>query len=206
MTNKQRVAKLNAAKAQLRKTTRGYTPTGVYWREAFALLDQLADDLSVPPAPKVPQLGPVVRGGKPILEQDLTHITGGLTAGGSVWPAFDEAIGRPGLTVIAPEAVTVTGHGRARRRDGNPNGQSINLAVGASGIEYWFGHLENLAPVGAKVKKGGRLGTISPNHEAPHVHVGINAKPLIGRDLDHHANYTHGATKVGLDLARALSA
>lgn len=205
MTDKQRLALLVKAKAELKQTTKGYVkaPTGIHWRKAFASLDKVMKDLGTPVTP-VPALGPIVKGGTSILLQDLTHITDGLTAGGSVWPAFDDAIGHPGTIVIAPEAGKVTGHGHARRRDGNPNGLSINIFVGASGIEYWIGHLENLAPIGASLKKGGKLGTISPNHEAPHVHCGMNAIPLIGKDLDHHTNYTHGASKVGVQLKKAL--
>jgi hypothetical protein len=148
-------------------------------------------------------LGPVIPGGQAMLLHDLTHITDGMDAGGSVWPAFDDGIGHPGMAVLAPEALTITGHGHAKRRDGNPNGLSINIAVGASKIEYWIGHLENLAPIGAKIKKGGQIASISPNHEAPHVHFGINALPLIGHDLDHHTDYTHGAPTVGAQLKAA---
>lgn len=206
MTDRQRLAKLRAAVTQLKATTAGYrkAPTGVHWRTAFALLEELEADLSAPPPPPVPALGPVVKGGQTVLEHDLTHITDGLTADGSVWPAFDDAIGHPGMVVIAPEPGVVTGHGHAKRRDGRPDGQSVNVFVGQSGIEYWIGHVENVAPVGARVRKGGRLGTISPNHEQPHVHVGVNALRLVGRDLEHHTDYTHGAPTVGAQLRRFL--
>lgn len=150
-------------------------------------------------ASPVPNLGPVVRGGKPILEHDLTHATGGLPG----FPAFDDGF-KAGRTVIAPERLTVTALGRARRRDGRPNGQSVH-ATGRSGIRYWFGHVAAPAPIGTVIPKGKRVAVISSNHEAPHLHVGIDARPLIGHELKHHTDYTHGAPTVGAQLTRALT-
>lgn len=207
MTKAQQI--LAAAEAELKKTTVGYKalklPVSGHWASALKLLDDLHHELT-PPAPK-PRgrvvLGPVIAGGHSILDQDLTHITDGMTDGGSVWPAFDDGVGHPGMKVLAPERLKITGHGQALRRSGRPNGKSINIAIGASGIEYWIGHLEDVAAIGAIVQKGGKIGVISANHEAPHVHFGINARTLLGRDLDHHANYTHGAPKVGVQLRAA---
>lgn len=198
MTDKQRAAKLHAAVASLKKTTRGYQPNGVHWRKAMGLLADIDNDLSRPP---VPALGPVVPGGRSVLEQDLTHATGGLDG----YPAFDDAVGHPGLAVIAPEALTVTRQSSARRRDGNPNGKAF-YADGASGIKYWFGHLDAAPAVGKRFKKGEVMAKISANHEVPHLHVGMDARALIGHDLVHHTNYTHGAPKVGVQLAAALEA
>lgn len=200
---------LQRAIAELKLTKVGYKelklPASGHWAAALRLLDELHDQLQ-PPKPK-PRgrvvLGPVTVGGASILDLDLTHITDGFHDGGSRWPALDDGLGHPGRRVIAPERVRITGHGRALRRSGAPNGQSINIAVGASGMEYWIGHIENPAPVGATVAKGGTLGVISANHEAPHVHVGINARKLLGHDLAHHADYTHGAPKIGVQLRAA---
>jgi hypothetical protein len=195
---------IDQALAELKLTKYGWPktnkPTG-HMENVVTLLGKARASLDPPPKPPKPKvdLGPVIKGGVPILQQDLTHETGGLTG----FPAFDDGIGHPGMVVIAPETVTITGHGHAVRRDGTPNGLSLNLAVGASGIRYWIGHLENLAPIGAKVKKGGQLATISPNHEAPHVHVGIDAAGLIGHELLHHTDYTHGAPTVGAQLKAA---
>lgn len=197
MTDKQRLALLAKARKHLRQTTRGYNTTGSEWKAANKALDELAADLA--PKTKVPALGPVVSGGVSLLEQDLTHPTGGLDG----YPALDDGFAHPGLAVIAPEAVTVTRQSSARRRDGNPNGNAF-YATGASGIRYWFGHVDTAPAVGAKFRKGQRMAAISSNHEAPHLHVGIDAKPLIGRELEHHDNYTHGAPTVGVQLRRAL--
>jgi len=201
---------IDKAVAELKLTRYGYTelkaPSG-HWAAGLKLLAQARATLDPPKRVQAKvDLGPIVRGGTSILQMDATHVTDGMNLHGSVWPALDDGFGHPGLTVIAPENVRVTGHGHAKRRDGRPNGVSINIAVGDSGIEYWIGHLDTtgLAPVGAKVKKGGKLGVITANHEAPHVHLGINACKLLGgKDLLHHNDYTHGAPLIGLQLKNA---
>lgn len=159
------------------------------------LLEQLRRDLVPPPPPGAPNLGPVIAGGRSILLEDLTHATGGLPG----FPAFDAGFGRPGVAVIAPERLTVTKIGRARRRDGSPNGRSVH-ATGASGLRYWFGHVEQPPAVGAELRKGARVALISANHEVPHLHVGIDARALIGHELEHHTDYTHGGPTLGAQL------
>lgn len=201
MTQKQLLAVVNRLEKHLHKTTEGYVghADGVHWRNATRELDRLKAGLQPKPKRKVPALGPVVRGGTPILEQDLTHATGGLDG----YPAFDDAVGHPGMAVIAPEALTVTRQSSARRRDGQPNGKAF-YATGASGLQYWFGHVDVAPAVGAAFRKGQRMAAISANHEAPHVHVGINAHAVLGHELAHHTNYTHGAPKVGAQLRKEL--
>ena len=144
---------------------------------------------------RVPKLGPVLRGGRCILDQDLTHPTSGLKG----YPAFDDGFGRAGASVIAPEALEVTKIGSTVRRNGKTNGKSVH-ALGASGIKYWFGHLEQVPKAGDVLGKGAKIGVISPNHEVPHVHVGIDARALIGHELVHKLTYAHGAPSVGLQL------
>lgn len=199
MTQKQLLAAVNRLEKHLHSTTEGYVghEGGVHWKRAHRELEKLKNGLQ--PKPKVPALGPVIPGGKTILEQDLTHETGGVPH----HPAFDDAVGRPGLNVLAPESLLVERVGRAARRDGSPNGKSIH-ALGASGIHYWFGHVEDPAPPGTRVGKGRKIGTISANHEAPHVHVGMDGRKLLGgADFEHHTNYTHGAPTVGAQLLKA---
>lgn len=153
----------------------------------------------------IPHLGPVTIGGKPILNQDLTHATGGFPNpnSNSVMPAFDDAFGHPGMKVIAPEPLTVVRASSAARRDGRPNGKAF-YATGTSKVKYWFGHIDKVPPIGKKYKRGEVMAKVSPNHEVPHLHVGVNAKALIGHDLIHHTNYTHGAPTVGDQLVKAL--
>lgn len=152
--------------------------------------------LASQPKPTVPQLGPVTAGAPSVLLHDLTHATDGVPG----FPAFDDAFGQPGKIVLAPEALTVTRLGHAVRRDGNPDGRIV-YATGASRIRYCFVHLEDVPAVGTRIKSGGRIAVISANHEVPHLHVGIDARPLIGRELDHHTDYSHGGRTVGAQLA-----
>lgn len=163
---------------------------------ALELLRQLLVDLDPPKPAGVPSLGPVVSGGRSILLEDLTHATDGVPG----YPAFDTGVGRPGLAVLAPEALTVTRLGRFVRRDGRPNGRSV-YATGRSTLRYVFGHLEQPVAVGTQLRKGSRVGVISSNHEAPHLHLGIDARPLLGRELEHHLDYTHGSPPLGEQLA-----
>lgn len=199
MTDKQRAAKVAAAVAALKKTTRGYTPDGVHWKTAMRLLAQLAHDLD-PPKPRVPQLGPIFPGGPSILTYDLTHATSGMDA---PYPAFDGPFGA-GKQVLAPEDMVVTRQSSAVRRDGRPNGKAF-YATGASGLRYWIAHIDAAPPVDARFKKGEVVGKVSANHESPHGHVGIDARALIGRVFEHHTNYTHGARTIGRQLQEALS-
>lgn len=145
--------------------------------------------------PRVPPLGPVLKGGRSVLAHDLTHATGGL----KFYPAFDDGFGFAGASVIAPEKLEVTQIGGTVRRDGKPDGKSVR-ATGVSGIKYWFGHLEGVPKVGDRLIKGQKIGRISSNHELPHVHVGLDARALIGHELVHKLNYSHGGPTVGLQL------
>lgn len=163
---------------------------------ALETLRVLLLDLDPPKPQGVPNLGPVIAGGQSILLEDFTHATSGVP----FYPAFDTGVGHPGLAVIAPETVAVTKLGRFTRRDGTPDGRSV-YADGRSGLRYVFGHLENVVANGTTIRKGGRVGVISANHEAPHLHLGIDARALLGRELDHHTDYTHGSTPLGEQLA-----
>lgn len=200
MTDKQRLALVRSAKTHLKKTQKGWLEKpeggGSEWKKAMTALDTLEKDLAV----AVPALGPVVTGGVSILGQDLTHSTGGLDH----YPAFDDGFAHPGRAVLAPEALTVTRQSSARRRDGGPNGKAF-YATGNSKLRYWFGHVDVAPPVGKRFVKGQTMARISENHEMPHVHVGIDARELLGRDLLHHTNYTHGAPKVGVQLAQPFT-
>lgn len=193
MTNRQRDALLRSAMADLRKTTKGYTfaPNGVHWRRAFAKLDRLQADLGRPP---VPNLGPIVAGGVPLLDQDCTHLTSGLG-----WPALDDGF-KIGRAVVAPEACVVTDN------TSSAQGGDAFYVRGASGIDYWVAHITTVPALGARFAKGATMTRISADHPRPHVHVGIDARALIGKHLESHTNYTHGAPTIGAQLTKALEA
>lgn len=149
------------------------------------------------PARQVPALGPIYRGGRSLLLQDLTHETSGIDG----YPAFDDGW-RAGLAVIAPERLTVT------QQSGSQGGDAF-YARGDSTIEYWVGHLTRSPATGTVFAKGAtmsQIAAIPPSQGGPHVHTGINAKPLTGFELLHHDNYTHGAPTVGEQLRKWANA
>src|SRR5262249_20243191 len=142
----------------------------------------------------VPDLGPVWNGGKSVLNQDLTHATGGLPG----FPAFDDCF-NAGVVIIAPEPGE--GYQQSSANPGDPF-----YFQGDSKLRYWFGHLTSSPANGARFAKGAKLSTVLDHNVGggPHVHVGIDAVPLIGHELQHHTNYSHGAPTVGQQLAEAL--
>ncbi len=149
-----------------------------------------------PPPPTLPPLGAVSPGGKPVLNHDCTHATSGI----ALYPAFDDAFGA-GRTLIAPEPLVVTRVGTSRP------GEAF-YADGASGVRYWFGHLNTAPREGRRFAKGATIGTTVPTSVGggPHVHVGVNVERLwgAGRQLLHRTNYTHGAPLIGVQLGRTL--
>ena len=146
-----------------------------------------------PAKPTIPNLGPIVKGGHSVLDHDLTHVTAGIP----LFPAFDDAFGQ-GVTVIAPEALTVT------RRSSSRPGEAF-YAVGASGLKYWFGHLTSSPAEGTKFRKGQSVGKTCANHVGggPHCHVGVNVERLWGKgkQFAHHVDYTHGSPTIRQQLA-----
>lgn len=95
-----------------------------------------------------------------------TPHAGGVTSGlgwGNDEPM--DIMGSPGTPVGAPAAGEVIDHGTAQE-----GGLSVTI-MGSDGYEYWLGHLEDLPPIGTKVKPGQIVGTISGKHPRPHVHA-----------------------------------
>lgn len=188
--------------ADLRKTREGYVthPDGPHWNAAERKRDQLLKDLQ---GPKVPQLGPVAEDGLSLLLLAPTHDTDGLFARtGSKYPAVDTEFGQIGRWAVAPEPLTITDQSSSQ-------GGDAFYALGASGLKYWFGHLDRSPATGTKFRKGQRLGRIASTAR-PHLHVGIDARPLIGRDLKYGANgngpdYTWGSPTIGAQLTKMLA-
>lgn len=198
MTDRRRLQILRQARRHLERTTKGYveyerTGKGSEWRRALEALDALARSLE--PSP-VPDLGPVWRGGRSVLEHDLTHATSGLPR----YPAFDDAF-RAGVEVIAPEDLVVI----PPRTSARPG--AAFYARGRSKIRYWFGHLDRAPDPGTRYVTGQVMARVA-HHPGftPHVHVGINVELLLGegKELEHHRDYTHGAPTVGEQLRRLL--
>lgn len=200
MTDKQRLNELRRAVTQLKRTKEGYNQRGLHWQRAMEHLNAVIASLKSsgqvvdrPAASPFAGLGPVYPGGKSVLEQDLTHATDGLP----LYPAWDDGF-QFGLPVLAPEDLTVT------RASHSKPGEAF-YATGKSQLAYWFGHLASAPPTGKRFKRGETMGFIlkqSPVSKS-HVHVGLNIELIAGpgKELLHHTNYTHGAPKVGVQLA-----
>lgn len=162
------------------------------WKALMPHMSAAAKALLPQVPPKIPNLGPIVKSGKSVLDHDLTHATAGI----SLYPAFDDAFGQ-GVTVIAPEALTVT-----RKSHSNPG--FAFYATGASGLRYWFAHLTATPAVGTKYRKGSMVGRTCANHVGggPHCHVGVNVEKLwgAGKQFSHHVDYTHGGPTIRQQL------
>jgi hypothetical protein len=196
---------LAKAHGLLKQTEVGYRPTAPRWKEAMQLIDEVETHLAKPPAP---WLGPVCAGDKPLSLYALTHETAGLydpPIVASHFPAVDLGwfVGRD---VLAPEALHVTGQSSAQ-------GADAFFALGESGIEYWFGHIVRAPANGVHFLRGQRMGDIAwipANDGGPHLHCGVNAMRLIGKDLRWGRNgngpdYTYGSKTVGRQLSEALA-
>lgn len=192
-TDKQK--QVDAIVAELEKTTLGYTdlklPPSGHWRVALKALETLRAELGGPVHAKV-VLGPIIPGGAPVLEHDLTHRTDGFSAFGSVWPAFDELC-PAGTKVVATEPITVTQWGSAQ------GGESVH-ATGASGLKYWLGHVTRRKPVGSKIARGSIVCYTSGEVEVTHCHFAVDGIPLLGHDFAHHRDYSHGAPIIATQL------
>jgi hypothetical protein len=155
----------------------------------------------IPAAPKVPDLGPLYIGGPSLLNYSPTHNTDGIPH----YIAFDTGwvVGR---VILAPETLRVTSQSSSA-------GGDAFYAEGESKLKYWFGHLTGLPATGAWIRKGQRIGAIAwmpSNLGDPHVHIGIDARPLIGRDLlygrtGYGPDYTWGSPSIGVQLREGLS-
>lgn len=200
MTDKQRLELLRAANKELKLTTQGYVQwvddgkQGGHWAKAMLALNKLEDDLS---PPLLPLLGPIRRGGKSMLEYQLTHNTDGIP----LYPAFDDNWG-VGTIAIAPEPLTVI----TPYTSSNPG--AAFYARGESKLKYWIGHITRSPSIGTKFVKGQEIGRSVAQSGAEHTHWGINAETLIGagkqlrygRDGD-GPDYTYGSPKIGVQLA-----
>jgi len=199
MTNQERLNLLRDAEAVLKKTTKGYVQagtTGVNWKDAMAKLSRLENELLWSVLLNI--MGPVFKGGKSLLLQDLTHPTSGIP----LYPAFDDAF-EVGTPIIAPEPLVVvepltsSSPGKAFYADGK-----------VSGMGYWFGHLDRSPKIGTNFKLGAFMAKVAPNSigGGPHVHVGINVENILGsgKQFEHHTNYTHGAPLILTQIKKAL--
>lgn len=176
----------------------GFTTFDILWAHADAYA-KYSYRLFTPPSPSsIPQLGTLTQGGRDLMDLRLTHRSSGFpnpSHPDSVFPAID-AGWITGLDVYAVEEMTVTQASSANVGD-------AFYAMGRSQIEYWYGHLLIAPPVGKTLAEGQKVGDISPHPNGAHVHMGMNAKRLIGRDLVY--GYSLGVPTVGQQLEAELA-
>ena len=154
------------------------------------------------PPDKVPELGPMWKGGLSVLDQDLTHATSGIL----LYPAFDDAF-IAGREIIAPENITVS------KKDTSASPGEAIYALGDSEIDWWIAHLDRDHPLGTKLKKGQLVGKVLATSigGGPHCHAAMNVENLIGKGEQllygrdgNGPNYTHGSPTVGTQLEKLL--
>jgi len=198
VTDAQRQALLKSALDELRLTRDGFDTFGGHWRRAWPKLERLYADLEPDP---LPLLGPVIRGGKSVLNVSLTHNTDGIY----FYPAWDDGW-TAGREVIAPEDLEVI------RPYTSSNPGAAFYARGRSSLRYWFGHLTSSPRVGTRFVKGQKIGAIAfqPNGKS-HVHTGVNVELLLGAGKQllygrtgRGPDYTTGAPTIGAQLRQAL--
>jgi hypothetical protein len=203
VTPEQEIIAIRRARKNL-KLADGFNPDGSHYRAVLEVLDSLEASATArlpKPPPKLPDLGPVTKGGKSILDFDFTHMTSGLG-----WPAFDTAFtGDPGpsLPVYAPEDMKVD------TKDSSSSPGEAFYATGKSGLRYWFAHLKDDHPLGKRFKKGQKVGDTVPTSVGggTHLHLAINLIPVTGRHArwgatGHGPNYTHGPYTLRRELLR----
>lgn len=197
--------KLAQAHGLLKETEKGYDPYAPRWKKAMGLIDTVQESLRVPP---VPSLGPAIQGHKSVLLYVPTHDTDGFDG---VWPAFDDTIVRVGSVVVSPEAGLVVDH------TGSDGGVGFKVK-GDSGIVWLFLHCATRPRLFDRVLIGERLSTVArirPDQGGPHLHLGCDTRPLIGkwllyggqrRPTDVPRDYTYGSATIGQQLAKELAA
>jgi hypothetical protein len=131
---------------------------------------------------KVPDLGPLEKGGASLLDFALSHATSGI----SLYPATD-TVWTPGCTIIAPEKIEIT------QASSSSPGDACYAKGLTSGIKYWFGHMVSAPGVGKVIGKGATVGKVGQfSGYTPHLHLGVNVENLWGKgkQLKHGTNYS----------------
>ena len=201
MTDKQRLALVKDAKKHLKLTTKGWLEPpkggGTEWEAAMESLNKLERDLAA--QPDWVNIGPVTKPGASLLDMSLTHKTVGIP----LFPAVDLAWGA-GVPMYAPEAVVVD----TKDTSASP-GEALYLR-GASGMRYWFGHLDQDHPIGKSFRKGAIIArTVNqPPGMTDHGHVGVNAERFLGAGKQlkygktgNGPDYTTGSPRIRTQLA-----
>lgn len=199
LSDKQILTETKRARRELHAAT-GYKPNGGHYREVDKYLNRVEAEM-IARIPTLPNLGPLWVGAPSTLDSDFTHMTSGLG-----WPAWDTALtGDPGPSkpILAPELLTVD------TKDSSAHPGEAFYVTGASGIRWWFAHLDRDWPLGTKLAKGVVIGKTLPTSVGggTHLHVACNIIPVTGRHARYGANgdgpqYTHGPYTLRTELQR----
>jgi hypothetical protein len=200
MNDKQRLALVKDAKKHLKLTAKGWIEKpvggGTEWQAAMESLNKLEKDLAAKPG--WANIGPITKPGASLLDMSLTHKTEGIP----LYPAVDLAWGA-GVPMYAPEACTVF----LKDTSASP-GEALYLK-GASGLLYWWGHLDRDHPLGKKFTKGALIAkTVNqPPGMTDHGHVGVNAEKYLGSGKQlkygrtgNGPDYTTGSPRIRVQL------
>jgi hypothetical protein len=144
-------------------------------------INQVQTEYASDQGKKVPDLGPVEKGGASLLDFALSHATSGI----ALFPATD-SVWTPGTMVIAPEKIEIY-------KDSSSSPGDACYAKGVSGIKYWFGHLVSAPAVGKVLGKGAGIGKVGQfSGYTPHCHIGVNVEDIWGKgkELKHGSNYS----------------
>lgn len=204
MTDKQRLALLREAEKHLKLTQKGWLEKpvggGSEWEAAMEALHKVEKDLAA--VPGWANVGPITKPGASLLDMRLTHQTVGI----ALFPAVDLAWGA-GVAMYAPEPVTVF------KKDTSASPGEALYLLGASGLQYWWGHLASDHPLGTKFRKGALVArTVNqPPGMIDHGHVGVNAEKYLGPgkqlkygSTGHGPDYTTGSPTIRHQLQEAL--
>jgi hypothetical protein len=138
-------------------------------------------------------------GGASVLNHQLTHRTDGI----DFFPAYDDGW-VAGRTVLAVEDFIIDAH-----QTSSSPGEAF-YATGKSKIRYWYGHLTSQPSFGREFEKGEPVGRIFNQGSRSHVHLGVDARTLIGHPMSYGRDgngppYSYGSPTVGAQLREALS-
>lgn len=178
MTDRQRLALLDKAVAELRQTRDGFTesPNGPHWRPAMRDLEKLAADLS---PPSLELVHPIPKGVRCVV--GAPHRTAGDVTFAENWARdFIVAAGTPILAVEAATVTKLSGHD-PRDDDADRNGvYGWSIHYESDDWHYFLTHLGVRAPlkVGDRIAVGQELGKVGDQRFRPdHAHLGATAIP-----------------------------
>ena len=168
------LAKLVEAEKLLKQTTRGYTPSGQYWRPAMALIDEVQAALK-PIVPKI--VYPIANPDLHVIEGSI-HVTAGLPG----YMAID-FICKAGAGIVAVESGVVTRFSGHDPSDDEADAAGIygwsTYFRTAAGYTYYVTHQGRRYPtlrVGMSVKAGDLIGYVGDQrYRSDHVHYAVHS-------------------------------